>query len=53
MPQELGCTGCIHYQGSGKCKAFPAKIPIPFASGELPHSQIALGQSGDFVFKKR
>lgn len=51
MAEEwLGCSACIYYKNNGTCDAFPVKIPIPFVSGEVPHTKVVSGQKGNFVY---
>ena len=52
MSNWAGCRNCIHYQKNGKCRAFPNGIPIMFASGDIEHNQVIVGQVGDFVYEE-
>jgi hypothetical protein len=47
-----GCTRCKHFRFDGTCLAFdPGQIPMPIASGELPHTTPVLGQANKIVYE--
>jgi hypothetical protein len=47
-----GCTRCKHFCFDGTCLAFdPGQIPMPIASGELPHTTPVLGQANKIVYE--
>ena len=45
-----GCRGCVHYQRM-RCVAYPERIPLIIASGEVDHLVPRPGQIGDTVFE--
>ena len=49
MSQSSYCYECIHYLGSGKCLAYPKKIPWSILSGDEDHEKKRKGQKGNFV----
>jgi hypothetical protein len=40
---------CVHYQGQGRCTAFPTRIPLPIFAGDVDHMIVRPGQTGDDV----
>jgi hypothetical protein len=42
---------CVHYQGQGRCTAFPTRIPLPIFAGDVDHMIVRPGQTGDDVFE--
>jgi hypothetical protein len=46
-----GCRKCAHFRNDGTCVAFPERIPIQIASGEIDHLVVRPGQVGDTVFE--
>ncbi len=49
-PVFFGCEDCIHYIGTGKCKAFDL-IPIDYFDIGEKHKEVIDGQNGDYVFE--
>ena len=45
-----GCLGCAHYRRM-RCIAYPDRIPLPIASGEVDHMVPRPGQVGDTIFE--
>jgi hypothetical protein len=45
-----GCRFCTHYQGGGRCTAFPTRIPLPIFAGDIDHMIVRPGQTGGDVF---
>jgi hypothetical protein len=41
---------CVHYQGQGRCTAFPTRIPLPIFAGDVDHMIVRPGQTGADVF---
>jgi hypothetical protein len=41
---------CVHYQGQGRCTAFPTRIPLLIFAGDVDHMIVRPGQTGDDVF---
>jgi len=48
-----GCRACVHFRKDFTCAAFPYRIPIRIASGEIDHLVVRPGQVGDTVFEPR
>jgi hypothetical protein len=48
-----GCRKCVHFRKDFTCPAFPERIPIQIASGEIDHLVVRPGQVGDTVFEPR
>jgi hypothetical protein len=46
-----GCRSCVHYQGGGRCAAFPKRIPLPIFAGDIDHMIVRPGQVGTNVFE--
>jgi hypothetical protein len=46
-----GCRQCMHYQGGGRCTAFPSRIPLPIFAGDIDHMVERPEQVGNDVFK--
>jgi hypothetical protein len=46
-----GCRACIHFRKDMTCAAFPYRIPIHIASGEVDHLVVRPGQVGDTFFE--
>ncbi len=46
-----GCRWCIHFRPDMTCSAFPERIPIQIASGEVDHLVVRPGQVGTIVFQ--
>ena len=46
-----GCRLCLHYQGGGRCTAFPTRIPLPIFAGDIDHMVVRPSQVGDEVFE--
>ena len=46
----LRCSGCIHYESDGTCKAFPDGIPLKIISGINDHSEPLPVQDNDIVY---
>jgi hypothetical protein len=46
-----GCRLCLHYQGEGRCSAFPKRIPLPIFAGDIDHMIVRPGQIGTFVYE--
>jgi hypothetical protein len=46
-----GCRFCTHYQGGGRCTAFPKRIPLPIFAGDIDHMIVRPGQTGGDVFE--
>ena len=46
-----GCRFCLHYQGGGRCTAFPSRIPLPIFAGDIDHMVVRPSQVGDDVFE--
>src|SRR5262249_34373491 len=44
-----GCRGCVHYNRM-RCVAYPDRIPLIIASGEVDHLVARPGQIGNTVF---
>jgi hypothetical protein len=44
-----GCRGCVHYNRM-RCVAYPDRIPLIIASGEVDHLVPRPGQVGETVF---
>lgn len=49
----LKCASCVHYEGRGKCPAYPERIPKEIVWWQTPHDQVLPGQVGDFVFEHK
>ena len=47
MPQ---CFDCIHYQGLGRCAAFPDVIPEEIMSGAVDHDKVRGDEVGEVIF---
>jgi hypothetical protein len=45
-----GCRFCVHYQGGGRCTAFPKRIPLPIFAGDIDHMIVRPGQTGADIF---
>jgi hypothetical protein len=45
------CFDCVHLGPQMTCPAFPQRIPIAIASGEIDHLTVHPGQVGDTVFE--
>ena len=45
-----GCLACKHFRYDMTCAAYPERIPIRIASGEIDHLVVRPGQIGDTVF---
>jgi hypothetical protein len=45
------CRVCQHLRRDMSCIAFPERIPIVIASGEVDHLVVRPGQVGDTVFE--
>lgn len=45
-----GCRLCLHYQGKGRCTAFPTRIPLPIFAGDLDHMMVRPGQVGTDIY---
>ena len=45
-----GCRWCAHYDRM-RCKAYPERIPLIIASGEVDHLVVRPGQAGTVVFE--
>lgn len=44
---QYGCRACVHYRAeTTSCKAFPARIPIEVASGQVSHLDPLEGDHG-------
>ncbi len=48
-----GCRACIHFRKDITCVAFPRRIPIQIASGDVDHLVVRPGQVGDTAFEPR
>jgi len=48
-----GCLFCKHFKIDGSCAAFPTGIPLVIISGELEHTRVVKGQTGETVYEKR
>src|SRR3712207_3768602 len=48
-----GCRQCLHFRPDTTCAAYPHRIPIAIASGEVDHLVVRPGQVGDIVFAPR
>lgn len=46
-----GCRFCVHYQGGGRCTAFPGRIPLPIFAGDIDHMVERPGQAGHDTFE--
>jgi len=46
------CNNCKHLKG-GSCPAFPRRIPIGFASGDLLHDKVLPWQEGELTWELR
>jgi hypothetical protein len=46
-----GCRVCKHFRPDMTCAAYPQRIPIVIASGEVDHLVVRPGQVGDTVFE--
>lgn len=49
-----GCSNCKHLesnQSNYSCAAFPKGVPMPFLSGDLPHTEVIDGQVGLTVWE--
>ena len=46
-----GCRVCKHFQPDMTCIAFPRRIPIAIASGELDHLVVRPGQVGEITWE--
>jgi hypothetical protein len=46
-----GCRVCKHFRPDMTCAAYPRRIPIVIASGEVDHLIVRPGQVGDTVFE--
>jgi hypothetical protein len=44
------CRVCEHFRPDMTCAAYPERIPIIIASGEVDHLVVRPGQIGDYVF---
>ena len=44
------CSFCVHWEGSGKCPAYPDGIPEMFRSGEVAHDSVAPNQAAPVSF---
>jgi hypothetical protein len=47
------CRTCRHLRGDMSCAAYPDRIPLVIASGEVDHLVVRPGQVGDTVFEPR
>ncbi len=45
------CGACAHLRPDNTCAAFPDRIPLIIASGEVDHWVKRPGQVGDYVFE--
>lgn len=48
-----GCGACVHFRPDFTCIAFPQRIPIQIASGEIDHLVVRPGQVGTTVFEPK
>jgi hypothetical protein len=48
-----GCRACVHFRKDLSCVAFPYRIPIQIASGEIDHLVVRPGQVGDTIFEPK
>jgi hypothetical protein len=48
-----GCRRCVHFRPDFTCVAYPERIPLQIASGEVDHLVVRPGQVGDTVFAPR
>lgn len=46
-----GCRLCLHYQGGGRCTAYPTRIQLPIFAGDIDHMVVRPGQVGDDLFE--
>lgn len=45
--RDYGCRACVHYRpATTTCRAFPDRIPIEVASGQLSHLDPLVGDHG-------
>ncbi len=49
--QGTACRACIHFRPDITCAAYPERIPIIIASGQVDHWVKRPGQVGDDVFE--
>ena len=45
-----GCRACRHFRLDMTCAAYPARIPLIIADGQVDHLVVRPGQVGDTVF---
>ncbi|MGH2587010.1 MAG: hypothetical protein ACRDJE_19015 [Dehalococcoidia bacterium] len=48
-----GCGACVHFRKDTTCLAFPRRIPIQIASGEIDHLVVRPGQAGTTIFESK
>ncbi len=46
-----GCRWCVHFRPDMTCVAYPHRIPLQIASGEVDHLVVRPGQVDDVVFE--
>lgn len=54
VPREQpwgGCRVCQHFRPGWTCTAFPDRIPLVIASGEVDHRVVRPGQVGNDVWE--